>query len=313
MQRHQDYQSLPESARGATVAMGNFDGVHLGHMSVLTAARDALPGALWGCVTFEPHPRRVFQPDRPPFRLMTAEGRAHRLGLIGLDHVYELPFDAALSSLSAQDFVRRVLVGALGVAHVTVGADFRFGQGRAGDATLLAGLGDDLRFGVTAAPLLALKGVELSSTAIRTALAQGRPRDAAQMLGHYHRVDGPVEHGFKRGRELGYPTANVAMPDLHLPKFGVYAVWVDVLGGPHAGRYPGAASLGVRPQFDDRTAPNLEVFLFDFAGDLYDTQVSVALVEFLRPEARFDGVEALVAQMGSDCARAKDILAAEPA
>jgi riboflavin kinase/FMN adenylyltransferase len=157
-------------------------------------------------------------------------------------------------------------------------------------------------------PLLAVGGVEVSSTAIRAALAEGRPRDAAAMLGHWHRIEGEVIHGEKRGRELGYPTANMSVEGLHLPRLGVYAVKVDVLTGPQAGGYIGAASLGVRPMFGENR-PNLETFLFDFAGDLYGQHLSVAFVDYLRPELKFDGLEALIAQMEADCAKARAVLA----
>jgi riboflavin kinase/FMN adenylyltransferase len=163
-------------------------------------------------------------------------------------------------------------------------------------------------FGVTEVALVTADGRAISSTAIRTALAEGRPREAAAMLGHWHRIEGPVLHGDKRGRALGFPTANMSLAGLHLPRFGVYAVKVDVLDGPHRGRFRGAASVGVRPMFG-QNAPNIETFLFDFAGDLYGAHLSVALVEFLRPEATFASLDALVAQMHADCARARAVLA----
>jgi riboflavin kinase/FMN adenylyltransferase len=166
-------------------------------------------------------------------------------------------------------------------------------------------------FDVTIADLVTSSGVEVSSTAIRAALAEGRPRDAAAMLGHWHRIEGEVIHGEKRGRELGYPTANMSMGGLHLPRLGVYAVKVDILTGPQAGAYTGAASLGVRPQFGGDKLPNLETFLFDFTGDLYGHHLSVALVDYLRPEMKFDGLQGLLDQMAADCMQARDILAAE--
>lgn len=298
---------VPPEHRGASVAMGNFDGVHRGHRAVIDMARR--PDVPLGVVTFEPHPREFFAPDAPPFRLMNRGARAHRLEKMGVAVLYELPFDADLAALAPDDFAGHVLHAGLGVRHVVVGADFRFGRGREGTAADLARLGHDLGFGVTVAGLVAEGGVEISSTAIRAALAEGRPREAAAMLGHWHRIEGPVIHGEKRGRTLGYPTANMDMAGLHLPRFGVYAVTVDVLDGPHRGTYGGAASLGVRPMFGVN-APNLETFLFDFRGDLYGATLSVGLVEFLRPELAFAGIEALTAQMAADCDRARAILAA---
>ncbi|WP_323717332.1 bifunctional riboflavin kinase/FAD synthetase [Paracoccus aminovorans] len=307
MRIHHDWKALPLDARGATVAMGNFDGIHLGHRSVIDAARAACDAPL-GVITFEPHPRQFLVPATPPFRLMNAESRANRLARLGVDHLYELPFDAVLAGLSPEDFAREVLVGGLGVRHVTVGADFHFGHKRAGDAQTLARLGRDLGFGTTVAPLIGDGEVEYSSTAIRKALAEGRSRDAERMLGHWHRIDGEVLHGDKRGRDLGYPTANMAVEGLHLPRFGVYAVLVDVLTGADRGSYKGVASLGVRPMFGENR-PNLEVHIFDFAADLYGQHLSVALVEYLRPEARFDSLDALVAQMDRDSQGAREILA----
>ncbi len=297
-----DHRAVPAEARGASAAMGNFDGVHRGHQSVLDLARGAAPLAV---VTFEPHPRTVFAPDAPPFRLMSPEARAHRLQKLGVETLFELPFPE-IAPLTAEAFMADVLARDLGLARVVVGADFRFGKGRAGDAGTLREGGARLGFDVVLADLLG-GASPVSSTAIRQALSEGRPGDAAEMLGHWHRIEGPVLHGEKRGRRLGYPTANLSVAGLHLPKLGVYAVLVDVLGGPHSGRYHGVASLGVRPMFGTNE-PNLETFLFDFEGDLYDTHISVALVAFLRSEARFDGLPALVAQMDADSADARAAL-----
>ncbi|HDY94154.1 MAG: bifunctional riboflavin kinase/FAD synthetase [Sulfitobacter litoralis] len=304
-----DYQFVTASDQGATAAIGNFDGVHLGHLSVIDMARAALPEAPLGVVTFEPHPREYFAPDAPPFRLMGAEARAHQLQKIGVDKLYELGFDATLSSLSPRAFAQEVIVDGLGLRHVVVGADFRFGKARAGTAEQLQAFGAEMGFGVTIAPLMAKGPDTVSSTAIRNALTEARPRDAAAMLGHWHRVEGPVLHGEKRGRELGYPTANMSIDGLHPPAFGVYAVLVDVLEGPQSGRYHGVASLGVRPMFGENKA-NLETFIFDFKGDLYGKHVSVALVDHLRGEEKFDGLEALITQMDADSAQARSILAA---
>ncbi|MDZ7906900.1 MAG: bifunctional riboflavin kinase/FAD synthetase [Gemmobacter sp.] len=302
----QHWQGLAPEDRGASVAMGNFDGVHLGHRSVIDEAGRHGP---LGVLTFEPHPREYFAPDAPPFRLMNSEARANRLAKLGVTHLYELPFGSEMATLTPEDFATEVLARGLGVAHVTVGTDFCFGRGRKGTVADLQKMGQALGFGVTIAPLLRAGGKEVSSTAIRNALSEGRPRDAASMLGHLHRIEGAVIHGEKRGRELGYPTANMSVAGLHLPRLGVYAVKVDVLTGPQAGSYGGAASLGVRPMFGENT-PNLETFLFDFKGDLYGHHLSVALVDYLRPEMRFDGLPGLIAQMDADCSRAREILSA---
>jgi riboflavin kinase/FMN adenylyltransferase len=306
-----DYSYVDAADRGASAAIGNFDGVHLGHRSVIDMARAAAAqiGAPLGVMTFEPHPRQFFAPDAPPFRLMSREARAHRLEKLGVDRLYELNFNAGMSSLSPRDFAQRVIADGLGLKHIVIGADFCFGKGRAGTAQDLVAFGDEMGFGVTIAQLLEGSAGAVSSTAIRNALTEGQPREAAAMLGHWHRIEGRVITGDQRGRELGYPTANMSIDGLHPPRFGVYAVLVDVLEGPHRGSYHGAASMGVRPMFGVNK-PNLETFLFDFKGDLYGVPLSVGLVEFLRPEEKFDGLEALITQMDADCARARAILAA---
>lgn len=305
-----DYDYLDPSDRGASVAIGNFDGVHIGHCTVIDLARKAAAtnNAPLGILTFEPHPRQYFAPDSPPFRLMGPEARAHRLEKLGVQRLYELNFNAALSALSPREFAQNVIHDGLGLTHVVVGADFCFGKGRAGNAADLQAFGAELGFGVTIAELLEGQQGQVSSTAIRQALSEGRPGDAAAMLGHWHRIEGLVVGGEQRGRELGYPTTNMSIEGLHPPKFGVYAVFVDVLDGPHKGSYRGAASLGVRPMFNGEV-PNLETFIFDFSGDLYGADLSVALVEYLRPEETFDSLEAFIAQMDADCVRARDILA----
>jgi riboflavin kinase/FMN adenylyltransferase len=306
-----DYHFVASEDRGASVAIGNFDGVHLGHQAVIDLAKTAgqTIGAPLGILTFQPHPRQYFAPDAPPFRLMSAQARATRLERLGVERLYELNFNASMAALSPRDFAQQVICDGLGLSHVVVGADFCFGKGRAGSVTDLIQFGEEMGFGVTVAPILSNQIGEVSSTAIRDALRDGRPRDAAAQLGHWHRIEGPVIGGEQRGRELGYPTANMALDGLHLPKLGVYAVLVEVLDGPFKGSYHGAASLGVRPMFGENT-PNLETFIFDFSGDLYGAKLSVGLVEYLRPELKFDSLEALIVQMAQDCDTARDILTA---
>lgn len=310
MQIVHDYEFVNPEDRGASAAIGNFDGVHLGHQWVIETARTQarLNGAPLGVVTFEPHPRQYFAPKAAPFRLMSAETRAHRLEKLGVEKLYELSFNATLSALTPRDFARKVIADGLGLSHVVIGADFQFGKDRAGGVDDLQAFGDEMGFGVTVLGLMADQKGEFSSTAIREALTDGRPRDAARMLGHWHRIDGEVIRGDQRGRELGFPTVNMSIAGLHPPKFGVYVVKVEVLTGPHAGEYGGAASMGVRPMFGENL-PNLETFIFDFTGDLYGEHLSVALVDFLRPEVKFDTIEALVAQIDADCVMARKILA----
>lgn len=291
---------------GASAAIGNFDGVHRGHQAVLDLARrDDAP---LGVVTFEPHPREVFAPDAPPFRLMGLQARADRLAELGVERMFVIEFDRDFASLTAEAFCKDVLKDRLGLTHVVTGADFRFGAKRAGDTEYLRDAGRRLGFDVTIADLVAEGTEEISSTAIRAALTEGRIADATQMLGHLHRIEGVVEHGEKRGRELGYPTANMSLTGLMPPKFGVYAVRVLIKDGPHKGQYDGVASLGVRPMFGENK-PNLETYLFDFEGDLYGAHASVGLVAYQRPELKFDGLDALVKQMNADEAEARRILA----
>ncbi len=309
MQIIRDFQFVEPQDRGACAAIGNFDGVHIGHQSVIDLTRKACPDAPLGVLTFEPHPREFFAPDAPPFRLMRGNARAHRLEKLGVQKLYELPFNAALAGLTPEEFARNVICHGLGLAHVVIGADFCFGKGRSGTAHDMVRFGQEMGFGVTIAPLMQQADHVVSSTAIRQALTDGRPRDAAAMLGHWHRIEGEVIGGEQRGRDLGFPTANMSIEGIHPPRFGVYAVLVDVLDGPHAGSYHGAASVGVRPMFHGEV-PNIETFLFDFSGDLYGATLSVGLVEFLRPEMTFDGLDALIAQMTEDCDRARKILAA---
>ncbi len=297
--------------RGATAAIGNFDGVHVGHQAVLGIAANAADAPL-GVLTFEPHPREYFAPCAPPFRLMNAAARAHRLQGLGVKLLYEMSFNDRLASLSPEAFSREVVRDGLGLVHVTVGSDFCFGKDRAGNAETLQAHGKEMGFGVTIAELVSESGNEVSSTRIRKALSDGNPEEAAAMLGHLHRIEGEVLRGDQRGRELGYPTANISTEGLHPPRFGVYAVRVDVFDGSSKGSYKGVASLGVRPMFGENK-PNLEAHLFDFSGDLYGASLSVALVSYLRPESKFECVDALVAAMDDDSARARSLLAGNQA
>lgn len=297
--------------RGAAVAIGNFDGVHLGHQTVIDEARAAAKAcaAPLGVMTFEPHPRQFFAPDAPAFRLMNAEARANRLAMLGVERLYELPFSAELANLSARAFASEVISQGLGLAHVVAGADFRFGKDRGGNASLLRDLGAEMGFGVTIAELLSAGETEISSTAIRRALSEGRTEDAAQMLGHLHRIEGPVIRGEQQGRKLGFPTANIPLEGLHPPRLGSYAARVEIRSGPHAGTYGGAASCTKKPAYGGREEASFEVHIFDFEGDIYGEQISVGLVSFLRPDEGFSSLEALIAQISADCAEARARLA----
>lgn len=301
---------VPASARGAALAIGNFDGVHRGHQALIAATRvEAVRlGAPTGAVVFEPHPREYFQPDKPHFRLTPLPLKLRLLEQFGVDVAIVLAFDAGLAAQSAEEFVARVLVGALGARQVVVGYDFRFGKGRGGDPASLQRSGMALGFGVTIIAQVAEAGEVFSSSAIRAELAQGDVKGAAQMLGWWWRVAGVVRGGAKRGTGLGFPTANIALTPGTALGHGIYAVRVHVGADLHAG----AAYLGTRPTFDDG-APVLEVFLFDFDGDLYGREIEVEFIDFLRPDRRFDDAASLQAQMETDCARAREVLARAPA
>ena len=304
-----DTSDLASHLRGASVAIGNFDGVHRGHQVLIQDARKA--GQPVGVISFEPHPRRFFQPDAPPFRLSTQAEKARRLEQHGVNVLYQLPFNAAMSGQEAEDFVRDILIRDLGIQHLVVGSDFRFGKARKGDAILLRQMGLQHGFGVTIHDLIGDETGEYASTAIRAMIQEGRCAEAAQQLGCWHTVSGPVQKGDQRGRDLGYPTANLTYGEQLIPKYGIYATWVEVLEGPHEGVYPGVASLGERPTFGVN-APNFEVHLFDFTGDLYDTLISVNLVKWQRGEIAFDGIDALIAQMDQDSEIARKTLSANP-
>lgn len=304
--RLEDVQ-VPGKAGGVrrAVAIGNFDGAHRGHKALAAAARRfAGPEGEVVALTFDPHPSLFFRPDQPHFRLTQPSRRAQLLAAAGFDGALVLPFNGTLAGMSATDFVERVLVRDLAADCVVVGADFHFGKGREGTPEFLRAAGERLGFAVILVPQVRDEdGAVISSSAIRKALAEGTVERANALLGHDFAISGTVIHGAKRGRELGYPTANVALPEGFGLRHGVYAVRVVVEGC----EYMGAASFGTRPQFDNG-APLLETFLLDFSGDLYSKVIEVAFIAFLRPEAKFESLDALIAQMHQDCEKAREIL-----
>ena len=298
------YKDVPDSARGFSVALGNFDGVHAGHRAVIEGAQSA--GAKLGVATFEPPPRAFFRPDDPPFRIYRPARRNRRLAALGAEAIFELPFNADMAAMTDEAFARDVLREGIGAAHVTVGFDFRFGRGRMGDAGRLASLGRALGFGVTVIEKIEALGTKASSTAIREALIAGAPEKAAEILGHDWVVDGVVEHGEKRGRTIGFPTANLHLGDLIHPRHGVYAVRVRVAG--ETDWRDGVANFGRTPTTGIRD-PLLETFIFDFEGDLYGQSLEVALVAYLRPELKFDSLDEMVVRMHQDVEAARRHLA----
>jgi riboflavin kinase/FMN adenylyltransferase len=303
--------STPAAAipRGAIVAMGNFDGVHLGHRAVIAAALQMarIRGRPALAVTFEPHPRRFFSPNTPQFRLTDEAGKLRLLAGAGLAGAVVMTFDKGRAGTTAQDFIHHDLIERLGIAGIAVGYDFHFGKGRVGSPSLLVSEAPRLGIEVDVQAHVDIDERPVSSSAIRMALAEGQIDDATAMLGYPWFVTGEVIHGDKRGRDLGYPTANIRLDKYCGLRHGIYAVRV----GRGTERFNGVASFGRRPTFDNG-APLLEVFLFDFKGDLYEATLDVAFIGFIREELKFDGVEALVRQMDDDSARARTALAAAP-
>ncbi|MBS9477348.1 bifunctional riboflavin kinase/FAD synthetase [Ancylobacter radicis] len=297
---------LPVELARPVIAIGNFDGVHRGHRAVIGTAIDQARslGRPALALTFEPHPRAFFRPEEPMFRLTPDPMKLRRLAETGLDGAVVLPFDAALAGLEAEAFVADLLVGRLGVSMVVAGYDFHFGKGRGGSPIYLREAGKRHGFPVEIVPPLLDEGAQISSSVIRAALAQGRVEQATHMLGAPWAVEAEVIHGDKRGRELGYPTANMRLDPAVTLAHGIYAVTVDIDGIAHKG----VASFGRRPTFDDG-APRLESFIFDFTGDLYGRVLTVAFHAYLRPELKFDSIDALIAQMDIDSARARAALA----
>ncbi|TNE58422.1 MAG: bifunctional riboflavin kinase/FAD synthetase [Alphaproteobacteria bacterium] len=311
------YSDIAPEDRGAVVALGNFDGVHQGHRAVIRrAAMEAKKlGVPLGVIVFEPHPREFFAPNAAPFRLSLLPVKAKLLEGEGVDILYALPFDEALAGKHAADFIQDVLIDGLGILHVVTGYDFRFGAGRSGDTTLLSYMGAEEGIGVSIVAPVSMQSINaadnddevFSSTRIRQSLRDGRPAEAARLLGHYWSLQGTVEKGDQRGRTIGFPTANIRLDRLLKPATGVYAVQVEVIEGPLKGVYDGVANYGNRPTFDKKDTL-LEVHLFNFEGDLYGQTIEVSFIDFIRPERKFDGLEALRAQIEADSVTAREII-----
>ncbi|PPR20207.1 MAG: Riboflavin biosynthesis protein RibF [Alphaproteobacteria bacterium MarineAlpha10_Bin3] len=303
-----EYKDIPPDLHGGVIVLGNFDGVHRGHQSVIGRGQEIADGlgVPLVVVTFEPHPRSHFRPHDPPFRLTPLANKARQIEALGVDALVVLTFDDALSRIEAVDFVRDVLVAGLAARHVVVGMDFRFGRQRGGDAALLEAEGAANRFAVTTIAAVASADAEIySSSHIRENIMAGKPAQAAAMLGRPFEIEGVVEHGEKRGRELGFPTANIDIGGYVHPALGVYAVRASIGGAPEW--LDGVAYFGDRPTVDGKGLL-LEVNLFDFDGDLYGQTMRVALIEYLRGDHKFDSLEALKAQIAEDDVTARRIL-----
>ncbi|MBR0659139.1 bifunctional riboflavin kinase/FAD synthetase [Neoroseomonas oryzicola] len=299
------WRDVPREARGATIALGNFDGVHLGHVAVLRAAHAARPDLPLAALTFEPHPREHFRPDDPPFRLTLLPAKAAALTAAGAAHVVALPFDDTFAAMSAEDFVEQVLHRGLGAKHLACGPDFAFGHRRGGDVAFLAREAEARGMGLSIVPPVQFGGEAISSTRIRRLLQDGYPDRAAERLGRPWEIRGTVVHGDKLGRVLGWPTANMWIGRHLEPARGVYAVTVALPDGSVA---KGVANVGRRPTLGGDPKTRLETFIFDYAGDLYGQEIGVRLVHFLRPDAKFAGLEELKAAIAQDVEDAKAAL-----
>jgi riboflavin kinase/FMN adenylyltransferase len=299
---------VPPELAGGIVALGNFDGFHLGHQAVVgrAVARARAEGRPALVATFDPHPVRHFRPDAEPFRLTTLDQRERLFAEAGADAMAVFRFDGDLAALTAEQFVAERLLGCLRVAGVMTGEDFTFGHAKGGNVRVLAGAGAAYGFSTETVGAVTLDGLAVSSSRIRDLLRAGDMRGAARLLTRPYAIEGEVRHGDKVGRTIGYPTANINMGKYLRPAYGIYAVRGRLADGRVL---DGAANLGVRPTFDP-PKELLEPYFFDFSGDLYGQRVEVELVERLRAEAKFDGLDALVRQMDADCARAREILSA---
>lgn len=300
-------EAMPDALRGAIIALGNFDGFHRGHQSVAGEAiawaqGEGRPSII---ATFDPHPVRFFRPDVPPFRLTTLEQRQELYLAAGATAMLVFHFDAELAGTSAEDFIAQILAERFGAHGVVTGGDFTFGKGAKGNVDLLRALGGELGLQSRVVAPVAAGGEIVSSSRIRAALRDGDPQEAARLLTRPFAIRGIVEHGDKRGRTIGYPTANLAIEGYLRPKYGIYAVTGRILATGEV--LQGAANIGIRPQFEP-PKELLEPYFFDFAGDLYGQEIEVAFHHFLRGEAKFDSLDALIEQMDKDCAEARRLL-----
>jgi riboflavin kinase/FMN adenylyltransferase len=311
------FDDVPDTLKGAVVAIGNFDGVHRGHQALIAAARAQAEErhSPLAVLAFEPHPQEYFRPRPDSIRLTPLRTKARLLAELGVDALFALPFDASMAERTAPDFVDGVLLGGLGASGVVVGPDFEFGKGRAGNLATLTYMGEMEGFSVTCFDMVMAGGSggeKISSTRIRAALQAAHPREAAALLGRFWAVEARVEHGDARGRTMGFPTANMHLGHCLAPAFGVYAVRVTVLENDRPVlKRDGVANFGIRPMYETKV-PLMEAHLFDFDGDLYGKHLSVELIDYIRTEAKFPSLEALIAQIRDDAAKARVILQATP-
>lgn len=301
---------LPDFVRESSVAIGNFDGVHLGHQAVIdeAAAHAQKHGSAMSVITFDPHPRRYFRPEEPPFQLTPLRSKVRRFKAIGVEQLLVVHFDTETSQLTHQQFVDTFIFGGFKAQHVTVGYDFVFGAGRGGDVDYLRARAEQDGFGLSAIePVKDASETIYSSTNIRNSLTDGNPLGAARLLGRPWEVEGRVIKGDQRGRQIGFPTANIALDDYVEPALGVYAVWAGIEEAGVTTWHMGCANIGRRPTFDKNDV-NCEVYIFDFTDDIYDKLLRVALVEYIRPEKKFDGIAQLREQIALDSHDARALL-----
>lgn len=304
------YEDLPPEVKGGAVAIGNFDGVHLGHQEVIgeagwIAKAHRIP---WVVLTFEPHPRMIFMPKQDPFRITPFRIKSRHVEALDVDHLVVLQFDKEFASRSAEDFIKDVLVDGLAAKHVVCGYDFYFGAKRQGNPDMLLHKGREHGFGFTCVnPVTDTSGVVYSSTRVREYLSEGKPREAWNVIGSPFEIEGRVVEGDQRGRTIGFPTCNVELHEYLKPKLGVYAIRAGVDHGTHTIWHDGVANIGTRPTFDKRDIL-LEAHLFNFDGDLYGKHLRVALIDFIRPEQKFQGLDEIKAQIAKDCISAQEIL-----
>ena len=313
-----DLSQLPETAKGGVLVIGNFDGVHKGHQAVLTRALekaleiDGEAGAEVTVLVFDPHPRQYFAPHAPSLRLTQLGTRARLLQQYGATNTVALTFDKNMAEMSAEDFIQKIIIESFDARAICIGHDFHFGKNRAGTPDMLKTAGKKYGFDVLFIAAVSPDNAgerPYSSTAIRECLTRGEISQATNLLGDYWRLEAEVQQGDRRGRTIDFPTANLSLEDYHLPLFGVYAVTVEMLDGTFAGqKFTGVANLGIRPSFETE-APRLEVFIFDFDGDIYGDTLSVGLVDFIRPEQQFDNLDELKAQIARDVQSAREVLA----
>lgn len=305
------YQNIPPEALRATAVIGNFDGMHLGHQAIIKSAKEIANNLSTplGVITFDPHPREYFIPNAPPFKLIGRDSKMEWFKTLGVDYVYELAFTEELAKVTAFAFLDTILHRALKLKHVIVGRDFCFGKDRQGTADYLIKTAHSLGFSASICkPVASKNGQQISSTRVRKALSKGAVEKAKNMLGHFHALRGYVVEGDKRGNRLGYPTANISLDNLHLPRLGIYACYAHVLSGASAGCYKAVTSIGIRPMFK-QTKPTCETFIFNFHHSIYGESLSILLVHFLREEKEFKSIEDLVTQMQFDCIRARNCFA----